>query len=43
MLVFGGRTNMSEEQSQTLEIYDTESSEWYKINCLNRYRHAMIL
>ena len=26
-----------------MEIYDTESSEWYKINCVNRYRHGIVI
>lgn len=43
MFVLGGRTNINEDQSQTMEIYDTETSEWYKVNCVNRYRHAIIL
>lgn len=42
MIVTGGRTNASEEQSQQLEIYDTESSDWYKVNSINRYRHSIV-
>ena len=26
-----------------LEIYDTESSDWYKINAVNRYRHSILV
>ena len=39
MLVIGGRTNTVGEVVP-LEIYDTESSEWYKFNSLQRFRHA---
>ena len=39
MLVFGGRTN-SVNDKVPLEIYDTESSEWYKFNSSNRFRTA---
>ncbi len=42
MVVIGGRTNASEELSQNLEIYDTESSDWYKVNAINRYRHIIL-
>ena len=33
MMVIGGRTNQVGE-AVPLEIYDTESSEWYKFNSL---------
>ena len=39
MMVIGGRTNQVGEVVP-LEIYDTESSEWYKFNSLQRFRHA---
>jgi hypothetical protein len=39
MMVIGGRTNQVGE-IVPLEIYDTESSEWYKFNSLQRFRHA---
>ncbi len=39
MMVIGGRTNTVGE-IVPLEIYDTESSEWYKFNSLQRFRHA---
>jgi len=26
-----------------LEVYDTESSDWYKINSVNRYRHTILM
>ena len=42
MIVIGGRTNQVGE-IVPLEIYDTESSEWYKFNSLQRFRHACFL
>ena len=39
MMVIGGRTNQVGE-IVPLEVYDTESSEWYKFNSLQRFRHA---
>jgi hypothetical protein len=39
MMVIGGRTNNVGE-IVPLEVYDTESSEWYKFNSLQRFRHA---
>jgi hypothetical protein len=39
MMVIGGRTNQVGE-IVALEVYDTESSEWYKFNSLQRFRHA---
>lgn len=39
MMVIGGRTNQVGE-IVPLEIYDTESSEWYKFNSIQRFRHA---
>lgn len=39
MLVIGGRTNNVGEKV-SLEVYDTESSEWYKFSALQRFRHV---
>jgi len=39
MMVIGGRTNTVGE-SVPLEVYDTESSEWYKFNSVQRFRHS---
>lgn len=33
MLVVGGRTNTAGEDVQ-LDVYETESSEWFKFSCL---------
>jgi len=33
MIVVGGRTNTVGENVQ-LEVYETESSEWHKFDCL---------
>lgn len=38
-MVIGGRTNTVGEVVP-LEVYDTESSEWYKFNSVQRFRHA---
>lgn len=43
MLVVGGRTSGGEEQGKCVEIYDTESSDWYRINSFNRYRHTTVI
>jgi protein phosphatase len=43
MIVVGGRTNANDELSSTMEVYDTETSEWYRINTINRYRHTVVL
>lgn len=40
MMVIGGRTNLVGEDV-ALEIYDTESSEWYKFKSLQRFRHSV--
>jgi len=40
MVVVGGRTNGSDEQGKCVEVYDTESSDWYRVNSFNRYRHS---
>lgn len=39
MIVIGGRTNTVGEVVP-LEVYDTESSEWFKFNSVQRFRHA---
>jgi len=39
MMVIGGRTNQVGE-NLPLEIYDSESSEWFKFNTLQRFRHV---
>ena len=39
MFVVGGRTNNVGEKLP-LEVYDTESSEWFKFNALQRFRHV---
>ena len=39
MMVIGGRTNQVGEVVP-LEVYDTESSEWYKFNSVQRFRHS---
>lgn len=39
MMVIGGRTNTVGEVVP-LEVYDTESSEWFKFNSVQRFRHA---
>lgn len=38
-MVTGGRTNTVGEVVP-LEVYDTESSEWFKFNSVQRFRHA---
>ena len=38
-MVIGGRTNTVGEVVP-LEVYDTESSEWFKFNSVQRFRHA---
>jgi len=42
MLVVGGRTNQVGE-SVPLEIYDTESSDWFKFLSIPRFRHCIWL
>lgn len=39
MLIIGGRTNTVGEVVP-LDVYDTESSEWYKLRSVQRFRHA---
>ncbi|EAR82584.2 serine/threonine-protein phosphatase (macronuclear) [Tetrahymena thermophila SB210] len=43
MLVIGGRTSGGEEQGKCVEVYDTESSDWYRVNSFNRYRHSTVV
>lgn len=40
MMVIGGRTNQVGEDV-ALEVYDTESSEWYKFKAIQRFRHSV--
>ena len=40
MVIVGGRTNTVGENVQ-LEVYETESSEWHKFDCLQRFRHTI--
>ncbi|EGR31094.1 ser thr protein phosphatase family protein, putative [Ichthyophthirius multifiliis] len=40
MFVIGGRSNQINE-NVPLEIYDTESSDWYKFNFIQRFRHCV--
>ncbi len=42
MIVLGGRTSANDEMSSHIEVYDTESSDWYRVPAINRYRHAII-
>ena len=42
MLVVGGRTNQVGE-SVPLEVYDTESSDWFKFLSIPRFRHCIWL
>jgi diadenosine tetraphosphatase ApaH/serine/threonine PP2A family protein phosphatase len=39
MVVLGGRTNNVGE-NVGMEVYDTETSEWYKMSTIQRFRHA---
>jgi len=41
MVVVGGRTNTVGE-SVPLEVYDTETSEWYRFPAILRFRHACV-
>ena len=40
MIVLGGRTNQAGENLQC-EVYETETSEWRKFNCTQRFRHTV--
>lgn len=42
LLVTGGRTNMPEEATSLIEVYNTETSEWYQMEAVSRYRHAVV-
>lgn len=39
MLVIGGRTNQVGE-SLNFDVYDTETSDWYRFGQIQRFRHA---
>jgi len=39
MIVIGGRNKQVEEEVP-LEVYDTETSEWFKFNSVQRFRQA---
>ena len=41
MIVVGGRTNTVGE-SVPFEVYDTDSSEWFRFSSILRFRHACI-
>ena len=41
MVVVGGRTNNVGE-SVPLEVYDTETSEWYRFPAVLRFRHSCL-
>mmetsp|Transcript_29963 Transcript_29963/g.22227 ORF Transcript_29963/g.22227 Transcript_29963/m.22227 type:complete len:134 (+) Transcript_29963:594-995(+) len=40
MIVLGGRTNTAGENVH-MEVYETESSEWKRFNCIQRFRHCV--
>lgn len=42
MLIIGGRNNAVGE-SMPLDIYDTDTSDWYKLKNIDRFRHACFL
>ena len=42
LLVIGGRTNQVGE-SLPLDIYDTDTSEWHKLQKVDRFRHVSML
>jgi len=39
MLVIGGRSNQVGD-TLPFEIYDTETSDWYKFQSIQRFRHS---
>jgi hypothetical protein len=41
MVVIGGRTNNVGE-SVALDVYDTETSEWFRFPSIQRFRHAYV-
>lgn len=43
MVVVGGRTNSSDDQGRCVDVYDTESSDWYRLSSFNRYRHTTVV
>jgi hypothetical protein len=42
LLITGGRNNQVGE-SMPLDIYDTDSSDWYKLPSIDRFRHAVFM
>jgi hypothetical protein len=42
LLVIGGRNNTVGE-CMTLDVYDTETSDWYKLPKVDRFRHICFL
>ena len=41
-MIIGGRNNQVGD-SMPLDIYDTDSSDWYKLPNIERFRHACFL
>lgn len=39
LAIIGGRTNTVGE-TLTIDVYDTETSEWSKFNSIQRFRHS---
>jgi hypothetical protein len=42
LLITGGRNNQVGE-AMPFEIYDTESSDWYKLPSIDRFRHISFM
>jgi len=42
LLVMGGRNNQVGE-AMSLDIYDTDSSDWYKLPSIDRFRHVAFM
>jgi len=42
LLIIGGRNNQVGE-SMPLDIYDTDSSDWYKLPSVDRFRHITFM
>ena len=42
LLIIGGRNNTVGE-SLPLDIYDTDTSDWYKLNNIERFRHSCFM
>ena len=40
LFVLGGRTN-SASDNVLLDVYETESSEWFTFDCVQRFRHVI--